>query len=145
MDAFDADVLIYAAGAGNPRGEPVRALMARTRERGSPVAGIGSALLVPEMLSKPHRLALDRERDALQRLLAEIDLVPCDEAIADLSVLLSARHALATVDAVHLATALRAGADRFITNNRRDFTPAIAALEDIDIAYPEDLASSEDG
>jgi hypothetical protein len=41
------------------------------------------------------------------------------------------------VDAVHLATAIPAGADRFITNNRRAFTPEIS---EIDVTYLDALA-----
>jgi hypothetical protein len=37
---------------------------------------------------------------------------------------------------VHLATAVVAGADRFITNNRRDFAVSIS---EVDVTYPEDL------
>jgi hypothetical protein len=38
---------------------------------------------------------------------------------------------------VHLATAVHAGADRFITNNRRDFSPDITEL---DVTYLDALA-----
>ncbi len=44
--------------------------------------------------------------------------------------------AIRAADAVHLATAVVAGADRFITNNRRDFPKSIS---EIDITYPEAL------
>jgi predicted nucleic acid-binding protein len=40
------------------------------------------------------------------------------------------------VDAVHLATAVNLGADRFITNNKRDFPRTISELQ---VTYPEDL------
>ena len=49
----------------------------------------------------------------------------------------SAAYALRAVDAVHLATAVGAGADRFLTNNRSDFPKSIT---EIDITYPDDLA-----
>jgi hypothetical protein len=39
-------------------------------------------------------------------------------------------------DAFHLATAVLAGADRFITSNRRDFGPSIT---EIDVLYPDAL------
>ena len=39
-------------------------------------------------------------------------------------------------DAVHLATAVGAGADRFITNNKRDFPRSIA---EVMVTYPGDL------
>ena len=43
---------------------------------------------------------------------------------------------LRAADAMHLATAVVAGANRFITDNRRDFS---AAITEIEIAYPEML------
>jgi predicted nucleic acid-binding protein len=44
--------------------------------------------------------------------------------------------AASAADAVHLATAVGAGADRFITNNRRHFPKTVS---EIDITYPNDL------
>jgi predicted nucleic acid-binding protein len=57
-------------------------------------------------------------------------------ATAGLATSLSAKYTLRAADAVHSATAVAAGADRFITNNKRDFPRAIA---EVDIAYPADL------
>ena len=37
---------------------------------------------------------------------------------------------------IHLATAVAIGADRFITNNKRDFP---AAMTEIAVTYPADL------
>ena len=51
MDAFDADVLIYAAVDDHPLGRRIKALFAT--EPGSH-AGAGSVLL-PEILAKPIR------------------------------------------------------------------------------------------
>jgi hypothetical protein len=39
-------------------------------------------------------------------------------------------------DATHLATAVGMGADRFITNNKRDFGMGVT---EIDVTYPDDL------
>jgi hypothetical protein len=39
---------------------------------------------------------------------------------------------------MHLATAVAAGADRFLTNNRKDFPQTIT---EIDVVYPDDLAT----
>ena len=54
MDAFDADVLIYAAVPEHPLGQRVRALfpLEPVDETGL-TAGVGSVLLLPELLSKP--------------------------------------------------------------------------------------------
>lgn len=138
MDAFDADVLIYAAVPSHPLGQRVRGLFPAeaTAETGA-VAGTGSVLLIPELLTKPMRDGAESEVEALAALLSRLDLRPADEAIADLATSLGAAHGLRAVDAVHLATAVAVGADRFITNNSTDFSRSIS---EIDITYPVDLS-----
>ena len=44
---------------------------------------------------------------------------------------------LKAADAAHLATAVVMDADRFITNNRRDF---LAPMTDVQVTYPPDPA-----
>lgn len=109
--------------------------MEATTSTGS-VAGIGSVLLIPELLIKPLRDGADAEVDALAALLGRLDLRPTDEALAELAAALGAAHRLRGTDAVHLATAVAAGADRFITNNSADFSKAIAKVE---VTYPHEL------
>ena len=132
MDAFDADVLIHAVNLESDVGEPVR----RRLRAGPDPIGIGSVILWPELLSKPLRQGADHEADELADLLGRVELLPLDDATARLAATLGAQHDLRAADAVHLATAIAAGADRFITNNRRDFPKSII---DIEITYPEDL------
>lgn len=134
MDAFDADVLIYAATPGHNLGGRVAALF--TSEAGDEVSGVGSVLLLPETLTRPTRDEAEDELAALYGLLARLDLLPVDDAVAGLSVVLGASYKLKAADAIHLATAVNAGADRFITNNARDFPRKIT---EIDIVYPSDL------
>lgn len=137
MDAFDADVLIYAAVPEHRLGRRVRALFpAEPVVTTGAVAGIGSVLLVPEVLTKPLREGADDELNELGALLSRIDLRAVDEATAELATALGASYGLRAADAVHLATAVSAGADRFITSNVKDFPKKIA---EIDITYPEDL------
>lgn len=137
MDAFDADVLIYAAVPKHPLGRRVRALFrsAPTESTGV-VAGVGSVLLIPELLTKPMRDGNDAESEALAVLLARLDLRPVDEATVHLAVALGSAHGLRAADAVHLATAVAAGASRFITNNSSDFSKAIP---EIDVVHPDEL------
>jgi predicted nucleic acid-binding protein len=134
MDAFDADVLIYAAVDGHPLGTPVRALFPRRADSGE-VAGVGSVLLIPEVLTKPLRQDA-AELDELAALLSRLELLPVDKTTAELATVLASEHRLRAADAVHLATAVGAGADRFIANNRRHFPKTVS---EIDIAYPSDL------
>ena len=67
-------------------------------------------------------------------LLARLDLRPVDEAMAQLATALGATHRLRAADAMHLATAVAVGADRFITSNSSDFPRTVP---DVDIVYPD--------
>ena len=137
MDAFDADVLIYAAIPDHPLGRRVAALFpAQPAGKGPERAGIGSVLLLPEILTKPLK---DGEAAAVRTLsafLARLDLRPVDRATAELATILGARYRLRAADSIHLATAVTMGARRFITNNSRDFG---AGVKEIDITFPADL------
>ncbi len=121
-DAFDADVLIYAA-RGDQRGAKALGALSSSEH------AIGSTLLLPETLIKPSRVDHFTELGALQSLLAEIELRPVDEEVAMAAVLLGAKYRLHAPDAIHLATAVVWGADRFHTNNRNDFDCEIVELE----------------
>jgi predicted nucleic acid-binding protein len=134
MDCFDADALIYAAIPGHPLGQRV-AVLFRRAESGA-LAGAGSVLLLPEVLSKPLRDGPPDEVRFLAGLLARLDLRPVDRATAELATALSSRYRLRAADATHLATAVSLGADRFITNNQRDFP---ASITEINITYPANL------
>jgi predicted nucleic acid-binding protein len=134
MDAFDSDALIYAAVPGHGLGQRVVALF-RSAAPGAMV-GIGSVLLLPEVLGKPLRDGATAEIRILAGLLARLDLRPVDRATAELATALSSRYGLKAADATHLATAVAMGAGRFITNNRRDFG---ADIKEIDVTYPDAL------
>jgi predicted nucleic acid-binding protein len=133
MDAFDADVLIYAAIAGHPLGQRVRALF--PTEAGQ-LAGVGSVLLLPEVLANPMREGVEEEMTALVGLLSRLELRWVDAVTAEVATSMAVAYRLRAADAVHLATAIVAGATRFITNNRRDFP---AGIGEIDVTYPEAL------
>jgi predicted nucleic acid-binding protein len=47
-----------------------------------------------------------------------------------------AKYRLRAADAIHLATAVVWGADRFHTNNRRDFGPHVTEVE---VVHPDSL------
>lgn len=137
MDAFDADVLIYAAIPGHPLGRRVAALFPATAVplRAAKI-GVGSALLVPELLSKPLREEDPVTVTTLSWLLGRLDLWPADGSIAAYAAVLGAKYKLHAPDATHLATAIRMGAHRFITNNSKDFAKSI---KEIEVTYPDDL------
>lgn len=134
MDCFDADVLIYAAVPGHPLGQRVTALFRRAGP--GALAGAGSVLLLPEVLSRPLRDGTPDEVRILVGLLARLDLRPVDRATAELATALAGSYRLRAADATHLATAVGLGADRFITDNQRDFPYTISETQ---ITYPADL------
>jgi predicted nucleic acid-binding protein len=134
VTAFDADVLIYAAAERHPVGAHVAPLFT---EAETAVVGVGSVLLLTEVLAKPMRENPGSEEVlTLVGLLSRLDLHPLGEATARLALVLAVEYDLRAADAAHLATAIAAGADRFLTNNRKDFPEAIS---EIDIVYPEHL------
>lgn len=133
MDAFDADVLICAAAVDHPLGRRVRALFSSNADD---YAGTGSVLLLPEILTKPMRAGSSFEVTALIGLLSRLHLRPVDAVTAEVSTSLAVTYRLRALDAAHLATAVVAGADRFLTNNRRDFPISIS---EIDVIYPDAL------
>lgn len=80
--AFDADVLIYAAAADHPLGSRVRRLFPDD-DGGS--AGVGSVLLLAEILAKPMRENPQSPETAVllgkdfSRRIVEIDVIHPDD------------------------------------------------------------------
>jgi predicted nucleic acid-binding protein len=136
MDAFDADVLIYAAST-DPQWHRIRVLFEESGPTVGRAVGVGSLLLLPETRSKPKREGDERSLRTIDRMLDRLELLPVSKTTARIATELASTYRLQATDAVHLATGIEAGADRFITNNRRDFPKSI---EEIEITYPEDLA-----
>lgn len=131
--AFDSDVLIYAASPAHHLGQSVARLFASAIGE----VGIGSVMLLPEILTKPMRQGSQAELDVLVSLLSRLTLLPCNESTTRLALALGAKYGLRTADSVHLATAVEAGADAFLTNNTRDFPRTISEVE---VVYPAKLA-----
>lgn len=122
INAFDTDVLIYAA-SDHPDAPRIRSILF------GPDETIGSLVLLPEALSKPMRLDDQAELARLIELLDRFDLKPVDLEIALGATEYAAKYDLKAADAIHLATAVVWGAERFHTNNRKDFGPHIEELE----------------
>lgn len=134
LTAFDSDVLIYAGDSGNPLARRITQLFPATTDE---IAGTGSLILLTEVLAKPMRADDEStETTDLVELLSRLDLYPLDDQTAQLALALAVSYGLRAADSVHLATAIAAGADRFLTNNRKDFPKTIT---EIDVIYPDDL------
>jgi predicted nucleic acid-binding protein len=125
-DAFDADVLIHAVNETREHGACARVLAAATER-------VGSVVLLPEVLAKPTRVGNQEEAGLLTDLLATFELKVVDDDVADAAVMLGAKYGLKAADAIHLATAVVHGAERFFTNNTKDFGDHIT---EIDVVVP---------
>lgn len=78
-------------------------------------------LLPVETLAKPMRVGVHDESAALLALLRQVRLLAVSLPLALRATALAAEYRLGSVDAIHLATAVEAGADVLFTNNVRDF------------------------
>ena len=124
--AFDADVLVYAASPGHRKGDRVWAHLDDPANQGSL---FGSTVLLAQLLARPVRGGRRREVDGLLACLARLYLVPPDEATSMLAAQLGARHRLRPLDALHLATAIGVGAERFCTANPKAFRRSVDEIE----------------
>jgi predicted nucleic acid-binding protein len=128
VDAFDADVLIYVARK-DIRGNGVARLLQSSADQ-----CIGSVVLVSEVFGSPPGRTDGVEKLRLVNILANLDLKAFDYETADLAGSMRAKYRLRTADAIHLATAVLWGAERFHTNNRKDFGQYI---DEIEIVFPQ--------
>jgi predicted nucleic acid-binding protein len=123
VDAFDSDVLIYAAQK-HVRGN----LVARLIDDATTQC-IGSVVLLSEVFALPTARVSPAEQQRLLQILGALDLKDLDYETAGLAGVLRGKYRLRTPDALHLATAILWGADRFHTNNRKDFGQHIDEIE----------------
>ncbi len=82
---------------------------------------VTSTITLTECLTKPLRekdAALVAAYNAMLRSTRGIRLIPVDATVAGRAADLRARYNLRTPDALHVATALAAGCDAFLTNDR---------------------------
>ena len=118
MIGFDASGLICLI----ERREPARAMIGQLVRTGDPRAVVATAIII-ECIAKPIEV---RDVDLVARygafLALKTTLVsPLDRPIAFAAAQLRARFGLKTVDALHLATAIAAGASDFVTTDRSDY------------------------
>jgi len=89
--------------------------------QGGEYRGILSVIGMIEIMSGPKRKGrfdlAGRYKDVLQNF-PHLSIVGISEQVVDISSTLIAQHHLDAPDAIHLATAIDAGAERFITNDK---------------------------
>lgn len=138
---IDTMVVIYHFEGGSELAGPAGELL-RSAESGQ-CRLVTSVLARLETLVVPTRHGhepLLRHYRSFFDLFPNLELVPVDEAIADLAAELRATLNLRTPDALHLATALQRGANAFVTEDQRHFPDAVEGLRVIGIEQALALA-----
>ncbi|HXO20242.1 MAG TPA: type II toxin-antitoxin system VapC family toxin [Thermoanaerobaculia bacterium] len=107
---------------------------------------VASVLSLMEVLVVPKRRRMDdlcRRYRELFESFPNLAVLPVSSEIAELAAGLRAAHPLRTPDALHLATALHAGAQAFVSEDRR--LPGIAGLEvrSLDDVAPASISRPE--
>ena len=103
---------------------------------------VASTIILTETLAKPLQNQADDLVAAYQALFENtqgISLCPVDQAIAVRAAHLCAQYNIKTPDALHLATAIEAGCQAFLTNDldlRRVEEIRILALDDLELDGP---------
>lgn len=109
MIAFDSNVLIYALRKDPYKQREAVELFREVEVEG----GVCSALIITESL-----YGALREFDQLTPLLSPaVSIAPVSKAVAEYAGNLKIEYGLKAPDAIHLATAILAGADEFVTND----------------------------
>ena len=131
---LDASAIIYSV----ERNEPCFTLLAPAWQQAEAgrFAVVCSELVVAETLVRPMREGHADLEAALRAVFAapEVDLIPATRELWDDTAHLRAETGLKTPDALHAATALRAGCALFITNDtdfRRVQGLPVVVLDDL--------------
>ena len=118
--ALDASIFIYFIEE-HPRFMPVVEPVFSSIAEGS-LAAVTSSLTLLEVLVHPLRANLPALADEYEQILthsAGVELIPLDQRLLRVAAHLRAATRLKTPDAIHLASALKAGCTAFLTNDDR--------------------------
>lgn len=122
---LDANVLIYAMETDGEEGMLARRWLMQVDQ--GKIIGVTSELTIVEVLPQPIAKSNGRLLDGYRRLFTSIPtltMVPVSSAILFRAAELRAELKSETPDAIHIATALDAGCNGFLTNDDRMRLPA---------------------
>ena len=133
----DANCFIYALErAGSDRGRFILGQLFDGNHR-----VIASTMALSEFLVSPYRQGTAAEVAAVRagfQSLPGLELLPLTNEIADQAARIRAATNLQLPDAIHIATALVAGAEAFLTNDRQ----LLRALDELPILILEDVVGT---
>jgi predicted nucleic acid-binding protein len=135
--ALDSNLLIYLFEVGGPEAKAVQRLLDAAEVVGASlvVASLALAEISVYPAAIDNAVMAERYADAV-RSISRLDVVPLTAEIAIEAGLMRGRRGNSLPDAIHLATAVRARASVFVTNDRR-----IRPLPQLDVVQLADLAA----
>ncbi len=108
-----------------------------------PITAVSSVIVLTEVLPQPIKLAnttLEQEYRNILLHSGGFELLPVTAQIAEAAADLRARYNLRTPDAIHIATAITAGCDAFLTNDagvKRVTEIAVIILGELELDQPK--------
>ncbi len=105
----------------------------------TPIEAVSSVISLTEVLNQPIKKGRKDLEQAYRDILTSgerLRLLPVSQAIAESAAQLRADHNLRTPDALHIATALNAACDAFLTNDnglKRIIQIRVLALDDLEL------------
>lgn len=133
--ALDTSVFIYALEAHPRYGSIAKDVLQWLEEPGH--EGVASTLAITEVLVQPYRQGQHAQARGTFALLSKnphLEWIAAGVDVADRAARLRAAYGLRTPDAIHIASALHAGASAFITNDL-----ALGRVTDLDVLVLESL------
>jgi Predicted nucleic acid-binding protein, contains PIN domain len=141
---IEAAPLVYYVEENPNYAERMEAIIGAIED--TPIEAVSSVITLTEVLTHPLRLGQTRFEQEYRDILLHSSgfrLLPVTAETADIAAHLRARYNLRTPDALHVATAIGAGCDAFLTNDRdikRVTALRVLLLDELELGPPLDTA-----
>jgi predicted nucleic acid-binding protein len=126
--ALDSNILIYIVNANSDWSDKATVLLDKLTNQGQVVC---SELVRTEVLMQPAKIAKELFNDVAEYLssIENLSYFAVNQQVSEMAALLGGQHSLKLADAVHIASAVIAGATAFYTNDKQLLKVVIKGLK----------------